>query len=69
VDFAGIFHKNVIITSQLIFFEFLVYLRPVLIVSYLQIQQTKNSLNYKSFTKLFLCDIQNLKTIGCARDL
>jgi len=27
----------------------------------------KKSLNYRSFTKLFLCDIQNLKTISCDR--
>jgi len=26
-------------------------------------------LNCRSFTKSFLCDIQNLKTIGCGRDL
>jgi len=30
--------KNVVITSKLNFFKFLTFLRPVLVVSYLQIQ-------------------------------
>ena len=29
-----------------------------------QIQQRKSSLNYRSFTKPYYCDIQSLKTIG-----
>jgi len=40
VHFAEI-KKNVVITSKLIFFKFLASFRPVLIVSYLQIEQTK----------------------------
>ena len=44
-------------------------LPPVLIASCLQIQQTKKSLNYRSFTKPFIWDIHSLKTTGCNRDL
>jgi len=43
-----------------IYFEFLRFSRPKLVVSYVQIRQTKNSYNYRSFTERFLCDIQNL---------
>ena len=67
MDFAEIFQKNVI-TSKLNFFEFLTFFQPVLVVSYLQIQQ-KNLFSCRSFTKPFLCDIQCLKTIGSDRDL
>jgi len=42
VHFAEIFLKNVVITSKLIFFKFLAFFRHVLVVSYLQMQQTKN---------------------------
>ena len=71
MDFADVFQKNIVIASKSIFFEVLVFFRPVLVVSYLQIglQQTNNSLNYSIFTKTFLWDIQSLKTIGCDRDL
>ena len=41
VHFAEI-KKNIVITSDLIFFRFLAFFRRVLVVSYLQIQQTKN---------------------------
>jgi len=37
------------------FFEFLAFFLPALVVSYLQIQQTKNKLIYKSFPKPYLC--------------
>ena len=37
------------------FFEFLAFFSPGLGVSYLQIQQTKNTLIYKSFTKPYFC--------------
>jgi len=40
------------------FFIILTFSRPVVVVSYLEIQQIKNSLNYWSFTKPFLPDIQ-----------
>ena len=64
VHFAKIFQKNVIITtSQLNFFLFLTFFWPVLVVSYLQIQQRNNSLNYKSFTKQYPCNIQSLRLV------
>jgi len=47
------FEKNVVITSQLNFFEFLAFFRPVLVVSHLQIQQTKNALNYSGLLNHF----------------
>jgi len=50
------------------FFEFPAFFQPVLFFSYLEIQQTENSLNYRGFTKPFLCEFQSLKTIGCDRD-
>jgi len=68
-DFAKIFQKTVAISSQLNFFEFLAFFRSVLVVSYLHIKLTTNSLNYKGFAKPFLCDMQTLQTIGCDRDL
>jgi len=37
------------------FFEFLAFFLPASVVSYLQIQQTKNMLIYKSFTKPYFC--------------
>ena len=37
------------------FFEFLAFFLPALVVSYLQIQQTKNTLIYKSVTKAYFC--------------
>ena len=32
--------------------------------SYLQIQQTKRTLNWRSFTQSYCCSVQSLKTIG-----
>ena len=55
------FKKNVVNTSDLIFFKFLAFFWSVLIVSYLQIQQ-RNSLNYRNFNKTFLCNTQSLET-------
>jgi len=68
VDFAEIYKKfrN---HFRVDLFEFLAFFRPLLIVFYQQIDETKKSLNYRSFTKPFLCDIQRPKTIGCDRDL
>jgi len=40
VDFA-VFQKNVVITSKMIFFKLLAFFWPVLVVSYLQMQQIK----------------------------
>jgi len=48
-------------TFKLIFFKFLSFLWPVLVVSYLQIQHTK-LLNHINFTIPFLCNIQSLET-------
>ena len=45
-----------------IIFEFLAFFPPILIVSYLEIQQTKNSLNFGSFPQPYPCNIQSLKT-------
>jgi len=42
---------------------------PILVVCFLQMRKTKNSLNYRSFTMPLFCDIQSLKTLGCDRDL
>jgi len=65
VHCAENFHKNVFTTSKLNFFSFLAVLQPVLVVSYLHIQQRKDyPLNYRSFTKPYPCIIQSLKTIG-----
>jgi len=47
--------------SDLKIFKFLAFFRHVLIVSCLQIQQTKY-LNYRNFDKPFLCNVQNLET-------
>ena len=48
---------------KLNFFKFLAFFPTVLVVSYLQTQQRKNSLNYRRFTKSYPCCIQSLKTI------
>ena len=55
------FKKNVVITSDLNYFQISGIFRRVLVVSYLQIQQTK-SLNYRNFNKPFICNIQSLDT-------
>jgi len=46
------------------FVEFLAFFLPALVVSYLQIRQTKNKLHYKSLPMPFCCGIQSFKAIG-----
>jgi len=55
------FSKNIVATTKLQFFRNLAVFLPALVVSYLQIQQTKHTLIYKSFTKPYCCSTQNLK--------
>ena len=66
VDFAEIFQENVVITSKLNFFQ-ISGIFPTCIWLFLackvQIRQTRYSLNYGSFTKPFLCDIESLKAV------
>jgi len=64
VHFAKIFQKMIITTAKLNFFLISNIFRSVLVVSYLQIQQRENSLNYKSFTKPYPCNIESLKAIS-----
>ena len=63
VHFAEIFQK-IIIILKLNFFKFLAFFQSVLAVSYLLIQQRKNLLNYRSFTKPYPCNIDSFKTTG-----
>jgi len=59
VHFTEIFQKIIITTVKLNFFKFLAFFQSVLVVSYLLIQQRKNSLNYKSFTRPYPCNIDS----------
>jgi len=59
--FLKIFQKILSALQSRIFFEILAFFIPALVISYLQIQQTKNTLNYRSFTKPYRCSIQSLK--------
>jgi len=43
------------------FFEFLAVFLPALVVSHLQIQQTKGTLNYGNFAMPYRCGIKSLK--------
>jgi len=54
VHFAEFFQKIIITTLKLKFFKFLALFQSVLAVSCLLIQQRKNSLNYRNFTKHIL---------------
>ena len=58
MDFAEIFFKMSSPLPNFNFFEVFTLFRPVFVVSYLQIQYRKNSLNY-SFTKPYPCNIQS----------
>jgi len=60
-------------TSKLNFFhfywywfivEFRVFFLTAFVVSYLQIQQVTNTLNYRNFPRPYRCSIQSLKAIG-----
>jgi len=64
VHFAEIFQKIIITTLKLNFFKFLPFFQSLLVVSYLLIQQRKNSLNYRNFTKPYPCNIDSFKTTG-----
>jgi len=59
VHFAEIFQKIIITTLKLNFFKFLAFFRSVLVICYLLIQQRKNLLNYRSFTKPYPCNIDS----------
>ena len=62
VHFAEIFQKIMITTFKLNFFKFLAFFQSVLVVSYLLIQQRKNSLNY-SFTNPYPCNSQDNRLV------
>jgi len=47
-----------------IFFEYLEFYPQLLVVSYLQIQQRRNVMNFRNFAKPYPCNIECLKTIG-----
>jgi len=64
VHFAEIFQEIIITTLKLNFYKFLAFFQSVLVVSYLLIQQRKNSLNYRIFTKPYPCNIDSFKTTG-----
>jgi len=64
VHFAKTFQKIIINTLNLNFFKFLAFFQSVLVVSYLLIQQRKSSLNYRSFSKPYPCNIDSFKTPG-----
>ena len=67
VDYADIFQKffkKYHHHFEVEMFRISVTFLPAVVVSYLQIQQKKNSLNYISFTKPYRCSIQILKA-GC----
>ena len=55
------FSKNIVATTKLQFFRISGIFLPALVVSYLQIQQAKNTLIFKSFTKPCCCSTQSLK--------
>ena len=58
------FKKLVITTLKWNFFKFLTFFQSVLVFSYLLIQQRKYSLNWRSFTKPYPCNIDSFKTTG-----
>jgi len=62
--FLKIFQKMSSPPRNWIFYEFLAIYPPALFVSFLQIQQTKNTLNHRNFTKSYRCSIESLKTTG-----
>ena len=59
--FSNHFPHNAITTSRWCFFKFLAILLFALVVSRLQIQQTKSTLNCKNFPKQYRCSIKSLK--------
>ena len=59
--FSANFQKMLSQLRSCNFFEFLAFFLPALVFSYLQIQQTKNTFIYKSFTKPYFCSAQSLK--------
>ena len=64
VHFSKIIQKIIVTTSKFIFFKFLAFFQPVMVVPLLQKQQRKNSLNYRNFTKPYPWNIESLKTLA-----
>ena len=60
--FCRDFFKNVVITSMLIFFEFLSFFRTCFRCFLRDNTTNKKSLNYRNFTISFLCNIPSLET-------
>ena len=59
------FQKTIVITSKLKVFQIYGVCQTCFCCFSPANTTKKNFLNYSSFTKPFLCDIQSLKTIGC----
>ena len=65
VHFGEFFQKIIISTLKLNFFYFWHFSHLFwLVVSYLLIQQRKNSLNYRNFIQSYPCNIDSFKTTG-----
>jgi len=64
VEYGDIFLKILRRILSWNFVELRTFTLPALVVSYLQMQQTKHTLKYRSSSKQDYCSIQSLRTLG-----